>query len=87
MKKEENNKKTTEARVTQIIVDKLGINQKQVTSVASFTHDLGCTETDVVELIMEFEKEFQIAIPSEWSDEIATIKEVLNIIKRLQSEQ
>jgi len=49
-------------KVTSIIVDKLGVDEKEVTPTASFTNDLGADSLDTVELIMEFEKEFNIAL-------------------------
>ena len=51
------------AKVKKIIVDKLGVDESEVTNEASFTNDLGADSLDTVELIMEFEKEFDIAIP------------------------
>ena len=51
------------SRVKAIIVDKLGVDENEVTESASFTNDLGADSLDTVELIMEFEKEFNIAIP------------------------
>ena len=52
------------SRVKKIIVDKLGVDEGEVTNEASFTNDLGADSLDTVELIMEFEKEFNIAIPN-----------------------
>ena len=51
------------SKVISIIVDKLGVDEGEVTNEASFTNDLGADSLDTVELIMEFEKEFNIAIP------------------------
>ena len=51
------------SRVKAIIVDKLGVEESEVTETASFTNDLGADSLDTVELIMEFEKEFGISIP------------------------
>ena len=56
---------TIAAKVTDIIVDKLGVDASEVTPDASFTNDLGADSLDTVELIMEFEKEFDISIPDE----------------------
>ncbi|MEC8605954.1 MAG: acyl carrier protein, partial [Bacteroidota bacterium] len=53
------------SKVISIIVDKLGVDEGEVTNEASFTNDLGADSLDTVELIMEFEKEFNIAIPDE----------------------
>ena len=59
---------TIAERVKKIIVDKLGVEESQVTSEASFTTDLGADSLDTVELIMEFEKEFNISIPDEQAE-------------------
>ena len=53
------------SRVKAIIVDKLGVEESEVTETASFTNDLGADSLDTVELIMEFEKEFGISIPDD----------------------
>ena len=60
-------------RVKQIIIDKLGVEENEVTPEASFTADLGADSLDTVELIMEFEKEFDISIPDEDAEEIQTV--------------
>lgn len=60
-------------RVTKIIVDKLGVDGSEVNLDASFTNDLGADSLDTVELIMEFEKEFNINIPDEDAEEILTV--------------
>jgi acyl carrier protein len=60
-------------RVKKIIVDKLGVDEAEVTSEASFTNDLGADSLDTVELIMEFEKEFNISIPDEQAETITTV--------------
>ena len=61
-------------KVTSIIVDKLGVEESEVTNDASFTNDLGADSLDTVELIMEFEKEFNIAIPDVQAEKIATVR-------------
>ncbi len=60
-------------KVKQIIVDKLGVDESEVTAEASFTNDLGADSLDTVELIMEFEKEFDISIPDEQAENIQTV--------------
>jgi acyl carrier protein len=60
-------------RVKKIIVDKLGVDEAEVTNEASFTNDLGADSLDTVELIMEFEKEFNISIPDEQAETITTV--------------
>lgn len=61
------------ARVKKIIVDKLGVDESEVVNEASFTNDLGADSLDTVELIMEFEKEFNISIPDEQAETISTV--------------
>ncbi|MGD9993831.1 MAG: acyl carrier protein [Salinivirgaceae bacterium] len=65
------------SRVKAIIVDKLGVDENEVTPEASFTNDLGADSLDTVELIMEFEKEFNIAIPDDQAEKIATVGEAI----------
>ncbi len=60
-------------KVTSIIVEKLGVDEAEVTPEASFTNDLGADSLDTVELIMEFEKEFDISIPDENAENIQTV--------------
>lgn len=60
-------------KVKNIIVDKLGVDPKEVTMEASFANDLGADSLDTVELIMEFEKEFSLSIPDEAAEKIATV--------------
>lgn len=67
-------------KVTSIIVDKLGVDEKEVTHTASFTNDLGADSLDTVELIMEFEKEFNIAIPDEQAEKISTVGDAIKYI-------
>ena len=69
------------SRVKSIIVDKLGVDEKEVTPQASFTNDLGADSLDTVELIMEFEKEFNIAIPDDQAEKIGTVGEATAYIE------
>lgn len=62
-----------ESKVKAIIVDKLGVDESEVTADANFTNDLGADSLDTVELIMEFEKEFDMSIPDEDAENIATV--------------
>jgi len=62
-----------EEKVKAIIVDKLGVDEGEATNEASFTNDLGADSLDTVELIMEFEKEFDIQIPDDKAEAIATV--------------
>jgi len=67
-------------KVIEIIVDKLGVDEGEVTAEASFTNDLGADSLDTVELIMEFEKEFNIAIPDDQAEKIATVGDAVTYI-------
>jgi acyl carrier protein len=69
------------SRVKAIIVDKLGVDESEVTPTASFTNDLGADSLDTVELIMEFEKEFNIAIPDDQAEKISTVGEAIAFIE------
>ena len=73
------------AKVTAIIVDKLGVDEKEVTPEASFTNDLGADSLDTVELIMEFEKEFNIAIPDDQAEKISTVGDAIKYIEDNQN--
>ena len=69
------------SRVKAIIVDKLGVDENEVVPEASFTNDLGADSLDTVELIMEFEKEFNIAIPDDQAEKIGTVGEAISYIE------
>jgi acyl carrier protein len=71
-------------RVKAIIVDKLGVDEKEVTPEASFTNDLGADSLDTVELIMEFEKEFNLAIPDDQAEKISTVGDAISYIENNQ---
>jgi acyl carrier protein len=68
-------------RVKAIIVDKLGVEESEVTMEASFTNDLGADSLDTVELIMEFEKEFGISIPDDVAEKIGTVGDAVKHIE------
>jgi acyl carrier protein len=68
-------------KVKAIIVDKLGVDGSEVTNEASFTNDLGADSLDTVELIMEFEKEFDIQIPDDKAEAIATVGDAVTFIE------
>jgi acyl carrier protein len=68
------------SKVTAIIVYKLGVDEAEVTNEASFTNDLGADSLDTVELIMEFEKEFNIAIPDDQAEKIGTVGQAVDYI-------
>jgi acyl carrier protein len=65
-------------KVKQIIIDKLGVEESEVTPEASFTNDLGA---DSLELIMEFEKEFNISIPDDQAENIATVGQAISYLE------
>jgi acyl carrier protein len=69
------------SRVKAIIVDKLGVDESEVTPEASFTNDLGADSLDTVELIMEFEKEFNIGIPDDQAENIGTVGAAVKFIE------
>ena len=69
-------------RVKSIIVDKLGVEEVEVTETASFTNDLGADSLDTVELIMEFEKEFNISIPDDQAEKISTVGDAISYVEQ-----
>lgn len=70
-------------RVQKIIVDKLGVDDSEVTPEASFTNDLGADSLDTVELIMEFEKEFEISIPDDKAENIQTVGQAVEYLSEV----
>lgn len=70
------------SRIKAIIVDKLGVDEKEITPEASFTNDLGADSLDTVELIMEFEKEFNLAIPDDQAEKISTVGQAIDYITK-----
>ena len=72
------------SKVVSIIVDKLGVEESEVTNEASFTNDLGADSLDTVELIMEFEKEFNLSIPDEEAEKIETVGNAVTYIESHQ---
>lgn len=73
------------SRVQAIIADKLDVEQSEVTPDASFTSDLGADSLDTVELIMEFEKEFDIQIPDDQAEKITTVGHAIKYIEEVIS--
>jgi acyl carrier protein len=67
-------------KVKSIIVEKLAVDENEVTPTASFTNDLGADSLDIVELIMEFEKEFGVSIPDEDAEKIVTVGDAVAYI-------
>lgn len=70
-----------ESKVKAIIVDKLGVDEAEVKNEASFANDLSADSLDTVELIMEFEKEFQIQIPDDQAEKISTVGDAVAYIE------
>ena len=71
-----------EEKVKAIIVEKLGVDAAEVTNEASFTADLGADSLDTVELIMEFEKEFNISIPDDQAEKISTVGDAIAYVEQ-----
>jgi len=69
-----------EAKVKEIIMNKLGVEAAQVTPTASFTNDLGADSLDTVELVMEFEKAFNLQIPDEDAEKIGTVGDAISYL-------
>ncbi|MAW21441.1 MAG: acyl carrier protein [Flavobacteriales bacterium] len=72
-------------KVKAIIVDNLGVDASEVTAEANFTNDLGADSLDTVELIMEFEKEFDIQIPDDKAEAIANVGDAISFIEGAKS--
>ena len=68
------------AKVKEIIVNKLGVDEAQITPEASFTNDLGADSLDTVELVMEFEKAFNLQIPDEDTEKIGTVGDAIKYL-------
>ncbi len=69
------------SRVKAIIVDKLGVEESEVTPSAVFTDDLGADSLDTVELIMDFEKEFELTIPDDEAEKISSVGDAISYIE------
>ena len=67
-------------KVKAIIIDKLGVDEAEVTDSASFTNDLGADSLDTVELIMQFEEEFGIEIPDDDAENLLSVKQAVDYI-------
>ncbi len=65
------------AKVKDIIVKELGVEHEKLTPEASFIDDLGADSLDIVELVMEFEKEFNIDIPDEEAEKLRTVGDAI----------
>ncbi len=76
-----------EAKVKEIIVERLGVDPKEVTPQASFVNDLGADSLDTVELVMAFEEEFGTEIPDEEAEKIQTVGQAIEYIKTHQAKK
>lgn len=74
-------------KVKDIIVDKLGAEESEVTETANITNDLGADSLDTVELLMEFERVFGIKIPDEDASQIATVADAVNYVEKKVEEK
>ena len=72
---------SVEQKVKEIIIDQLGVDEKQVNGPASFIEDLGADSLDTVELVMALEEEFDIEIPDEEAEKIVTVQHAVDYIK------
>lgn len=70
-----------EAKVKAIIADKLGVEEDDIAPDSSFTNDLGADSLDTVELIMEFEKDFDVNIPDEDAEKIVTVGDAIRYLE------
>ncbi|AGW85859.1 Acyl carrier protein [Blattabacterium sp. (Nauphoeta cinerea)] len=75
------------SKVNALIIEKLNVEENDITPTASFTNDLGADSLDIVELIMEFEKEFNISISDEKAEKITTVGEAVQAIESLLMER
>jgi len=73
--------KKSEAKVKEIVMEQLGVDEEEVTQEASFVDDLGADSLDTVELVMAFEEEFDIEIPDTDAEKISRVKEAVEYIK------
>jgi acyl carrier protein len=76
-----NSMSTITERVTKVIVDKLGVDESEVTAKAYFKDDLGADDLDLVELIMDFEKEFSISIPDFVAEDMVKVEDVIDYLE------
>jgi acyl carrier protein len=73
-------------KIKQIIAEQLGLNEDEIIEEASFIDDLGADSLDIVELVMAMEEEFEMEIPDEDAEKIATVKDVIDYVKRRTQE-
>ena len=71
-------------KVKEVIIDKLGVEEEKIVSEASFVDDLGADSLDLVELIMAMEEEFDVEIPDEEAEKIATVQNAIDFVNNLK---
>jgi len=76
-----------EAKVIDIVAEQMGVDKTEITRETSFTNDLNADSLDTVELVMEFEDEFETSIPDEEAEKIATVGQAIDYIKKAVGEQ
>jgi acyl carrier protein len=72
---------TIEERVVEIVAEQMGVDKAQITRETSFVNDLGADSLDTVELVMEFEDEFDISIPDEDAEKIQTVGQAIDYVE------
>jgi len=72
---------TTEERVIEIVAEQMGVDKAQITRETSFVNDLGADSLDTVELVMEFEDEFDLSIPDEDAEKIQTVGQAIDYVE------
>ncbi|MBL7139799.1 MAG: acyl carrier protein [Planctomycetes bacterium] len=72
---------TIEERVKDIVAEQMGVDKSQITRETSFINDLGADSLDTVELVMEFEDEFDISIPDEDAEKIQTVGQAIDYVE------
>ena len=72
-------------RVKEVIVDKIGVDESAVTLQASFVDDLGADSLDIVELIMDIEREFEITIPDTMTEKIVTVGDAIKVVEEIKA--
>ncbi len=78
---------SVEERVIDIVCENLGVNKEQVTRQTAWVEDIGADSLDVVELIMEFEEQFEVTIPDDQAEQIKTVGDAIDYIEREQAKK
>jgi acyl carrier protein len=73
---------TIEKKVKAIIYDKLGVDEKKITPQSSFRNDLDADSLDIIDLVMAFEREFNISIPDDEAEKISTVGQAIEYIRK-----